>query len=82
MINIKEIAEELNLGADSFVFVDDNPAERKIVSNYIDGIATPEIDVPENYIRIIDHNGYFEVTNLSEEDKKKNELYKENKKRL
>ena len=80
-INIKDISEELNLGADSFVFVDDNPAERKIVYNYVDGIAAPEIDAPENYIRIIDHNAYFEVTNLSSEDLKKNELYKDNAKR-
>ncbi|MBP5683867.1 MAG: HAD-IIIC family phosphatase, partial [Bacilli bacterium] len=80
-LNIKDIAEELNLGADSFVFVDDNPAERKIVKEYVDGIATPEIDTPENYIRIIDHNGYFEMTNFSKEDLKKNELYKDNAKR-
>ncbi len=80
-LNIKDIAEELNLGADSFVFVDDNPAERQICRDYIDGLSTPEIDVPENYIRIIDHNGYFEVTNFSNEDMKKNELYKDNAKR-
>ncbi len=80
-INIKDISEELNLGADSFVFVDDNPAERKIVQTYVEGIATPEIDVPENYIQIIDRNRYFEVTNFSEEDLKKNELYKDNAKR-
>ncbi len=80
-LNVKDIAEELNLGADSFVFVDDNPAERKIVENYVDGIATPEIDVPENYITIIDRNGYFEVTNFSNEDLKKSELYKDNAKR-
>ena len=63
------------------MFVDDNPAERQIVKDYVEGIATPEIDVPENYIKIIDKNGYFEVTNFSNEDLKKNELYKENKKR-
>ncbi len=80
-MNTKDIAEELNLGADSFVFVDDNPAERNIVKTYIEGIATPEIDVPENYIRIIDRNAYFEVTNFSEEDIKKTELYKDNAKR-
>ena len=80
-MNIKDIAEELNLGADSFVFVDDNPAERAIVQNYVEGIATPEIDVPENYIKIIDRNGYFEVTNFSSEDLKKSELYKDNAKR-
>ena len=80
-INIKEISEELNLGADSFVFVDDNPVERKIVKDYVDGIAVPNIDIPENYIRNIDHNGYFEVTNFSKEDLKKSELYKDNAKR-
>ena len=80
-MNMKDISEELNLGADSFVFVDDNPAERQIVNHYIEGIAIPEIDVPENYIRIIDHNGYFEMTNFSNEDLKKNELYKDNAKR-
>lgn len=30
-LNLKAIASELNLGADSFVFADDNPAERAIV---------------------------------------------------
>ncbi len=80
-VNIKEIAEELNLGADSFVFVDDNPAERQICRDYVEGLSTPEIDVAENYIRIIDKNGYFETTNFSDEDLKKNELYKDNAKR-
>ncbi len=58
-MNIKDIAEELNLGADSFVFVDDNPAERQICRDYVEGISAPEIDLPENYIRIIDHNRIF-----------------------
>ena len=80
-INMKDISEELNLGADSFVFLDDNPAERHIVSSTFAGMGIPEIDVPENYIRIIDHNGYFEMTNFSKEDLKKNELYKDNAKR-
>ena len=80
-MNIKDISEELNLGADSSVFVDDNPAERKVVKDYIEGIAVPNIDIPENYIRNIDHNGYFEVTNFSKEDLKKSDLYKDNAKR-
>ena len=80
-LNIKDMAEELNLGADSFVFVDDNPAERQICRDYVEGLSTPEIDVPENYIKIIDHNGYFEVTNFSNEDLKKSEMYKDNAKR-
>lgn len=73
--NLREIAEELNLGMDSFVFVDDNPAEREIVSAQLPSVATPNMDVVENYIAILDHSGYFEVTTLSEEDMKKTEMY-------
>lgn len=76
--NLEEIASELNLGADSFVFVDDNPAERHMVASQIPGIAVPEIDGPENYIRILDHSGFFEVTNLSADDAARNEMYKAN----
>lgn len=80
-VNIMNIAKELNIGADSFLFIDDNPAERKIVKDYIKGIAAPDIKNPEDYIKLIDRNGYFEVTVLSEEDLKKNDLYKANLKR-
>ena len=79
--NMNDIAKELNLGPDSFVFVDDNPAERHIVASTFPNMGIPEIDVPENYIRIIDHNGYFEMTNFAQEDLKKNELYQDNAKR-
>ena len=41
--NILAIAKELNLGVDSFVFVDDNPAERAIVEAQIPGIAVPDV---------------------------------------
>ncbi|MCH5167146.1 MAG: HAD-IIIC family phosphatase [Erysipelotrichales bacterium] len=80
-INIRDIAHEISIGADSFVFVDDNPAERKIVKDYIENIAVPNIGNPEDYIHVLDRNGYFETTILSQEDLKKNELYKENLKR-
>ena len=81
--NIKDMGEELNLGCDSFVFVDDNPAERKIVKDYINGISTPEINTqePYNYIRLIDKNGYFECINISKEDFNKDKMYKDNAKR-
>lgn len=76
--NIIEIASDLNLGPDSFVFVDDNPAEREIVFTQISGIAVPFLDSPESYIKIIDGEGYFETTVLSTEDLKKTEMYKAN----
>ena len=76
--NLLEIAAELNLGADSFVFADDNPAERAIVAAQVPGAETPALDGAENYIKTLDHGGYFEVTALSGEDLKKTELYHAN----
>lgn len=81
-INIRESAKEINIGEDSFVFIDDNPAEREIVKNSIDGIAVPDLTKKiEDYIYYIDKNGYFEFLTLSEEDLKRNNYYNENKKR-
>lgn len=73
--NIKEIADELTLGIDSFVFADDNPAERELVAVQLPGIEIPIMDGAENYIKVMDHSGYFEVTALSAEDLKKTEMY-------
>jgi predicted enzyme involved in methoxymalonyl-ACP biosynthesis len=73
-----EIATQLNLLPESLVFVDDNPAEREIVRAQFPGAAVPEIGTPEQYIRVLDHSGFFEVTGLSEDDKKRNEMYKAN----
>ena len=69
--NLKTIAAELSLGADSFVFADDNPAERAIVAAQLPGVATPVLDGAENYIKMLDHGGYFETTILSGDDLKK-----------
>lgn len=68
--NILKISNELNVLPDSLVFVDDNPAERDIVRLNGQGASVPEIGTPEQYIRVLDHNGYFEVTSLSEDDQK------------
>lgn len=76
--NIESIASELNILPESIVFVDDNPAERDIVRRQTPGAAVPEIGSPEQYIRILDHAGFFEVTGLSEDDKRRNDMYKAN----
>lgn len=76
--NIANIATELNIGSDSFVFVDDNPVERALVENQIAGISVPEVGAPETYIDVLDSNGFFEVTGISEEDLKRGGMYKAN----
>lgn len=76
--NLVDIASELNILPDSLVFVDDNPAEREIISQQVKGTAVPEIGNPEEYIRVLDHSGFFEVTKLSEDDRNRNEMYKAN----
>lgn len=76
--NIADIADELNIMTDSLVFVDDNPAEREIIKSQVSGVAVPEIGTPEQYIRVLDHSGFFEVISLSEDDRKRNEMYKAN----
>lgn len=76
--NTEEISKELNIGTDSLVFVDDNPAERHMVSSQVEGIAVPEIQTPETYIQILDRSGFFEVTSFSEDDAKRNAMYQAN----
>lgn len=76
--NILDIASEMNILPDSLVFVDDNPAEREIVRQQAAGVAVPEIGQPEQYIHILDRSGFFEVTGISEDDRKRNEMYKAN----
>ena len=76
--NLADTASELNLLPESFVFVDDNPAEREIVRAQIGGVAVPELGSIESFAAMIDHAGYFEVTNLSADDANRNEMYRAN----
>ena len=81
-MNMKSIAAQLNLGADSFVFIDDNPAEREIVKQSNLGVSVPEMDRVENYLRMIDRSGFFEVTSLTNDDLSRAEMYKANARRV
>lgn len=80
--NLVETAKELQLLPESFVFVDDNPAEREIVRSQVPGAAVPEIGDVEHYISTIDRSGFFEVTSLSEDDLNRTKMYRENAMRI
>lgn len=79
--NFSSIAEDLNLLPESLVFVDDNPAERHIVTEQIKGVSAPEIKEVHEYIQMLDRSGFFEVTTLSRDDLNRTEMYQENIKR-
>jgi FkbH-like protein len=82
-LNIVEIAEELNIGLDSLVFIDDNPVERESVRINLPEVETPEVDGQDvsSYIKIIDRAGYFDLTGLSAEDIARGDSYKANSQR-
>jgi FkbH-like protein len=80
--NILAIAQELNLGTDSFVFIDDNPAERAIVEAQVPGIAVPNVgNEVAKYPSILDAGRYFEPVSLGKEDIARARLYAENSQR-
>ena len=76
--NLAAMAKQLNLLPESFVFLDDNPAERALVRQSLPGVAVPELAGPESYVRTLDRAGYFEAVGLSADDKKRAQMYREN----
>jgi FkbH-like protein len=80
--NIQAIAEELSLGLDSMVFLDDNPVERGLVRRLLPKVAVPELpDEPAYYARTLAAAGYFEAIAFATEDLKRAEFYNDNAKR-
>jgi FkbH-like protein len=80
--NIVAISRELNIGLDSMVFVDDNPAERAIVSAQLPMVAVPEVgDDVSRFVEILERERYFETLALSSEDFARSGLYADNAKR-
>ena len=74
--NLKDIAERLNIGLDSLVFVDDNPVERARVREGLPMVAVPELpNDPALYVRCIADAGYFEAVSLTDEDLRRGEQY-------
>jgi FkbH-like protein len=77
--NLRLIAKELNIGLDSFVFVDDNPAERALVRAELPEVAVPELsNDPSEFIKILNSGRWFETLALSEEDRSRTSSYRHN----
>lgn len=74
--NIQAIASELNLGLDSFVFLDDNHLEREEVKHYL-----PQVQVldnggdPYSVLTALRGSALFDAYRVSAEDSQRTELY-------
>ncbi len=75
---IRALAESLNLGLDSFAFVDDNPVELAEVSRALPGVVTVRFpseteELPE-FFRYLSR--LFHRDHVTEEDRERTELYR------
>jgi FkbH-like protein len=77
--NLRQIAGTLNIGLDSLVFVDDNPAERAIIRQELPMVAVPELpDDVAGYADRIAEAGYFEAAAFTADDAKRGAQYAAN----
>ncbi|MEO0963423.1 MAG: HAD-IIIC family phosphatase, partial [Pseudomonadota bacterium] len=80
--NIADLLEELKLGVDAAVFIDDNPAERSLVSEALPGILVPDwpTDVT-SAAATLDALDCFDTVSITEEDRARANLYAAERKR-
>lgn len=79
--NLRELADELNIGLDSFVFIDDSPAERELIKQALPMVEVPDFPtqpygLPAFFKELVEK--YFRVYSVTGEDKEKTEQYKAN----
>lgn len=77
--NLREIAAELNIGLDSIVFVDDNPAERALVAQELPEVAVPELGSDVSlFAEVLEHEAYFEAHRIVADDLSRADYYSSN----
>jgi FkbH-like protein len=77
--NLRRIARQLEIGLDSLVFLDDNPAERALVRQMVPEVAVPELpDDPAGYILALDRHAYFQTVSIGSEDLHRGAMYQAN----
>lgn len=76
-INIEQIAQDLDLNLDSFVFWDDNPLERGKMKNLMPQVLT--VDAPKSvheWPKLLGENEWFAKFKTTDEDRRKVDQYK------
>jgi FkbH-like protein len=67
--NLRQIASALNLGLDSFVFVDDNPVERTLIRSELPQVLVVELpEDPAGYAQALEAAQAFPLRSLTAED--------------
>jgi FkbH-like protein len=80
--NMQKIAEQINIGLDSIVFIDDNPVEREMMRQSLPQIETLEIPAdPSLFARTLRETFLFTRAYLTEEDKNRGQIYAAQRKR-
>ena len=76
--NIREIAEELNIGLDSFVFIDDSSFEIELVNIELPQVTTIQVNPKRSieYKGLLANCGLFDTLSFSKEDRKRGGMYK------
>jgi FkbH-like protein len=75
-LSIKRIAETINLGLDSFVFFDDNPAEGELIRQALPDVEVVDVPTdPSEYVRALQSGGWFETTGLTKDDEARAQQY-------
>lgn len=75
--NIKDLSKALNLGLESFIFIDDNPIECAEVKSFLPAVLTLQLPFEEKEIPSFLKNIWlFDRFNLTQEDLSRNEMYK------
>lgn len=76
--SLKRIAKRLNIGLDHMVFVDDNPAECEQVRRELPMVTVIHLPGrPELYVETLCAEGLFDVLGLSDEDRRRGQLYQQ-----
>jgi amino acid adenylation domain-containing protein/FkbH-like protein len=77
--NLKALARELNLGLDSFVFLDDNPVEcAEVEANCPEVLVLQLPEQPAQFDAFLRHAWVFDLLKVTEEDKKRAQMYHQN----
>ncbi len=80
--NMLEIADELNIGIDSFVFIDDDVINREMIKKALPEVAVIDLpDDPALYLETLMAENHFHTLQITDEDRKRGQVYADQRRR-